>query len=40
MMNNETMVTCRTTGQTYDPMVELDRIMRENADVLVRLKVR
>jgi hypothetical protein len=34
------MIQCRVTGEWYDPMVELDRILAANADVLVRLKAR
>jgi hypothetical protein len=34
------MIQCRVTGEWYDPMVEFERIMAENADVLIRLKAR
>jgi hypothetical protein len=34
------MIQCRVTGQWYDPMIEFERILAENEDVLVRLKFR
>jgi hypothetical protein len=34
------MVVDRKTGEKYDPMKELDRLLKANKDVLIRLKNR